>query len=61
MSWEDPTVTELARSIGCAPDKIIRSVKNARRSAQEGHDIWTSFVEQGDPDDVAVFETRWPQ
>lgn len=66
MSWEDPTTTELAASIGCRPDQIIRSVKNARRSAQEGKDVWTSFVEHGTEqneqgDTVAVYETVWPQ
>lgn len=62
---EQPTTQQLAASIGCEPEAIIRSVLNQRRSRQAGKQIWTSFVEgpgyaHGD-DDVAVFETEWPQ
>ena len=56
-----PTKEELAASIGCDPSTIIRSVLNQRRTAQEGKQIWTTFVDQGDPENAAVFETEWPQ
>lgn len=61
-----PTTEQLAASIGCEPDKIVRSVLNRRRTLQEGKQIWTSFVERDEPqneqgDTVAVFETVWPQ
>lgn len=57
----EPTAEQLAASIGCDPAKIIRSTLNKFRSAQEGLSIYTSFVDEGDPERAAVYETVWPQ
>lgn len=53
----NPTAEQLAASIGCEPERIIRSV----RSKASG--TWISFVEDTDnPGGPAlVFETVWPQ
>ncbi len=63
MAWHDPTTSELARSIGCRSEDIVRSELNRFKTAQrtDGKQVWTSFVDQGDPERVAVFETEWPQ
>lgn len=59
----NPTREQLAASIGCEPTQITRSVRNALKSRflPEGQEIWTSFVDDGNPERLAVFETLWPQ
>jgi hypothetical protein len=57
-----PTQSQIAASIGCDVDKIDRTVLNTFKTRMaHGPTIWTSFVDQGDPQRLAVFETRWPQ
>jgi hypothetical protein len=57
-----PSPEDLAASIGCEPGQIIRTVRHARKSEArtDGRSVYTSFVDQGDPENVAVFETVWP-
>lgn len=61
-----PTPEDLALSIGCLPEHIVRSERHKVKSAmrEDGKDVWTSFVEQADAAEegkVAVYETVWPQ
>lgn len=59
----EPTNEQLAASIGCDPAKIIRSAHNKIKSdvRDDGKSIYTSFVDEGDPQRAAVYETIWPQ
>lgn len=65
MAWQDPTARELATSIGCSVTAIIRTelnkIKTDSRIENDGRRVYTSFVDEGDPQRAAVYETLWPQ
>lgn len=58
-----PTDAQIAASIGCEQTQLIRTELNVRKTdlRLDHRKVYTSFVDQGDPEHAAVFETLWPQ